>query len=460
MGISLLSMKRSLAAGFGIAAMFVQPFAPVFPCAHAAELGANGPKGESGHRKWGPEMVVPLSLERIAALPEPERDAWTQYWERSQASKEHDKKSLDAEVKAQGIENSIPTLEYLGTQVTFDSRKPLSWYASEEARKLAETMISYQAPNGGWCKAINYGKGPRQPAATWFPVTHPTKRNWWIYSATFDNGATTKQMRFLARAFRATGREEYRRSFITGLDYIFAAQYPSGGWPQVYPLKHSYNDGITFNDDVVVSVMELLRDVAGDNPEFSFVDAERRQRAGKAVQDGLRMILKAQVVRAGKPTVWGAQHDPLTIEVTGARRIEPPALSGAESAAILRYLMQIKNPPPEVVRSIEGALSWFESSKITGIRQTTREGYVYYESDPASQTQWWARFYDPSTNKPVFSGHEDGIVYGSFQEMWNNGNRNSYDYYTQRPSSILARELPKWRKMIASTSKQVSTKNQ
>jgi len=394
-------------------------------------------------------MVVPLSLERINALPESERGPWLEYWKRSEAARSLDQSALNAEIKAHGLEKPIPTEDYTGPGFAFDPKKPDAWYASEEGRKLAETIISYQGPDGGWNKLVDYGKGPRPPGATWFPVAHPDKPAWWVFASTFDNNTTSEQMKFLARAYRATGRDEDRKSFLKGLDFILAAQYPNGGWPQFYPLKHVYSDGITYNDGAMTHMMELLRDIAAGAPDYAFVDAPRRQQAKVAVDKGLDIILKTQVVRDGKPTVWGAQHDPLTLKVAGARRQEPPALSGGESALIVRYLMQIENPSPEVVRAIEGALEWFRVSSVTGLNQTKREGITYFESAPGSQTQWWARFYDVDTEKPIFSGHDDGIVYDSFEEMWNAGNRDSYDFYTQLPARVLQRLEPKWRKMIS-----------
>ena len=60
----------------------------------------------------------------------------------------------------------------------------------------------------------------------------------------------------------ATDEPRYRESFLRGVDYLLAAQYPNGGWPQVFPLEGSYHDAITFNDGALVNVLSLLHDVA------------------------------------------------------------------------------------------------------------------------------------------------------------------------------------------------------
>ena len=46
---------------------------------------------------------------------------------------------------------------------------------------------------------------------------------------TFDDHGTIDPMRFLARVYEATNLERFRESFHRGLDFILAAQYPSGG---------------------------------------------------------------------------------------------------------------------------------------------------------------------------------------------------------------------------------------
>ena len=46
----------------------------------------------------------------------------------------------------------------------------------------------------------------------------------------------------------------FRKSFLHGLDYVFAAQFPNGGWPQVWPLQGGYHDVITINDDAVLNL--------------------------------------------------------------------------------------------------------------------------------------------------------------------------------------------------------------
>ena len=71
--------------------------------------------------------------------------------------------------------------------------------------------------------------------------------------ATLDNNSTTSELRFLALAGDVAPDPRYRAAFLRGLEYLHAAQFPNGCWPQVYPLQGGYHDAATFNDDASVN---------------------------------------------------------------------------------------------------------------------------------------------------------------------------------------------------------------
>jgi hypothetical protein len=56
--------------------------------------------------------------------------------------------------------------------------------------------------------------------------------------------------------------EAWRASFLRGVRYLLAAQFPNGGWPQVWPLEGGYHDAITYNDNAVTEAADLLTDVS------------------------------------------------------------------------------------------------------------------------------------------------------------------------------------------------------
>lgn len=241
----------------------------------------------------------------------------------------------------------------------------------------------------------------------------------------FDNGATTGELRYLARAFRATQATNCETAFLKGLDHILKAQYPTGGWPQNYPPDGQYHRHITFNDHTMVRLMKLVRDVA-TLPEFAFVSGTRRTASQKAFDRGIECILKCQIKVNGKFAVWCAQHDELDYRPRSGRTFELVSLSGAESAGILEFLMSLDNPTPELARAISAGAEWFERSKISGIRVTRANGERVVTQDAAAPPLW-ARFYEIESNRPIFSGR-DSVKKYSFAEI-ERERRNGYAWY-------------------------------
>ena len=220
-------------------------------------------------------------------------------------------------------------------------------------------MLLYQSRAGAWPKNTDLLAPPT--AAVLAAIERDGRAD------TIDNGATILPLRLLARVADATGGAEYRAAVLRGVDYLLASQYANGGFPQFYPLREGYYSHITYNDDAMVNALTALRDVAEGRSPFGFVDAGRRARALSAVARGIDCILKTQVRQGGRLTAWCAQHDGGR-RSAWARAYDPPSLSGNESVGIVRFLMSVENPSPEIVSAVEAATAWFRAVPITGQR--------------------------------------------------------------------------------------------
>jgi PelA/Pel-15E family pectate lyase len=388
-------------------------------------------------------VAEPITTGRVEKLPSAEQPPWKAYLDHSIANARADETVVQTEVIANKMTNALRAPsggDFKTPAVTGDP-----WYATDEAKQLADTVLSYQTPSGGWSKHLGFTKGPRRPGMQWSSQNEPGQSA--HYVATFDNRSTTDEIYFLANIWLATKREDCKTGFSKGLKFIFNAQFPNGGWPQVYPLEGGYHDDITFNDDAMTHVLELLAAIARNEPCYAFLDVAQRKQAAAAFAAGINNVLKTQVAQNGKKTVWCAQYDSLTLQPAGARKMEPATLSGAESAHILEFLMTITNPAPEIVTCIESGLTWFENAKITGMSKTVVNGKTTYAPNEASSEVYWARFYDLTNSKPIFPGR-DALVYDTFTEMAAN-NKVAYDYYSTQPGSLLKTRQKKWRKMLA-----------
>jgi PelA/Pel-15E family pectate lyase len=306
-------------------------------------------------------------------------------------------------------------------------------------------VIQYQSSQGGWPKSTDLARPPLTPDD--IPPEGRGRAN------SLDNDATTVPMEFLAHMVTATGESAYRDSFLRGVDYLLVAQYPNGGWPQFWPLRgDAYYSRITYNDGAMIRVMQVLRDIAAGQSPYAFVDAERRNKAAAAVQRGIDCILKTQIKQNGVLTAWCAQHDENTLEPAWARAYEAPSLSGSESVDIIRFLMSIEEPSPDVIAAIEGAVAWLRAVPISGMRleyhrgaDGRRERRLVPDVDAPPL---WARFYELETHRPLYMDRDSVPNYDYLKVSYER--RSGYDYHGTWATSLLERDYPAWRARMVS----------
>ena len=315
--------------------------------------------------------------------------------------------------------------------------------AGEENVDRPDTVLAYQRDCGGWPK--NYDRKRELSSAE----RETLKGERATSDATIDNGATYTEIRILAQAFARGGDQRFRKAAEAGIDYLLASQLPSGGWPQRFPEGRGYAKQITFNDNAMVGVLRLLKRIADGHRDFDFLSVQTRERCGKAVERGVSCILRCQVAVGGELTVWCAQHDRETFLPCRARSYELPSLSGSESVGIVRFLMELEDPSPGVVLAIESAVSWFEKSKLTGIRLEKRidskraNGFDHVVVKDMKAPPLWARFYDLKSNQPFFCGR-DGVARRSLAEIPHE-RRTGYSWLGPYARELLAEDFPGWR---------------
>ena len=328
------------------------------------------------------------------------------------------------------------------------TQMPDEWYGSDEALRIAENVLVAQKDIGGWVKNYPYHHIMSDSDRTDFVNSKGE------IGGTIDNGATTTEMRFLAKVFSHKKDLRYKDAFDRGLDYILMAQYENGGWPQFYPPRNPgdeyatdktvpYSMHITYNDDAMVNVMRLLKNIFSDIPLYKGLDIgdDVKNNAKQAFDKGVDCILATQIIKNGKPTVWCAQHDFRTLEPVMARSYELESYSGGESVGVVLLLMDIDNPSDDVKNSIEYAVKWFDDHKINGIRiDIVKDCYGRYDrivvkDDSAKPV--WARFYDLETEKPYFCDR-DGVKKESLAEIGYE-RRNGYSWYTYSPEILYER---------------------
>ncbi len=326
-------------------------------------------------------------------------------------------------------------------------------YDESDYTNIADNIIRFQRDNGGWPK--NYDMRAILTPEQINKVVS-TKH---ILHTTFDNSTTYTHIYYLAQVFTATKIEKYKDACIKGIDFVLKSQYPNGGWPQYYPLEHNYSRYITFNDGAYMGIMELLRKIIDNNPNFEFVDNELRAKIASTYNKGLDCILKMQIVQDGKLTAWCQQHNEVDLSPAWARAFEPPSICNGESTQIILFLMAIDNPSQKIIESIQSAVKWFEDSKIYNTRiesfditpfesqykTVNRDRRVVIDSTAAPI---WTRYYELGTNKPLFCDRNSKFLY-SLAEV-SIERRNGYAWYTYAPQRVLD-TFPEWQKKWAPT---------
>jgi PelA/Pel-15E family pectate lyase len=327
-------------------------------------------------------------------------------------------------------------------------------------------MVSFQTPAGGWGKNLDLAAHARRPGEMYtsnnvskhlrpedFDAPHDPA---WNYVGTLDNDATNTELKFLARVITQAKSEEsaaWRASYARGIEYLLAAQFPSGGWPQVWPLEGGYHDAITFNDGAVVQTLELLQSVASGAGDFAFTPSPLRERAAASVKRGIECIVATQFRVHDQPTAWGQQHDALTLAPESGRNYEPAALCAAESAGLLRFLMSLPNPTPEVVAAAHAAAAWLESAAIRDQAYVRGPNGRHLERSPGS-APIWARYYDVASGRPVF-GDRDKSIHDTVDELTAE-RRNGYSWYNSGPQEALT-QYAQWRLTHPAAAKNAGT---
>jgi len=321
-------------------------------------------------------------------------------------------------------------------------------YDESDYTKIADNIIYFQRDNGGWPK--NYDMRailtPEQIKAV---VSSKS-----VLHTTFDNSTTYTHIYYLAQVYTATKIKKYKTACLKGIDFIINAQFENGGWPQYYPLEKGYSRHITFNDGAYMGIMNMLKKVITDDPNFAFLDPKTKEKVAVAYQKGIDCILNSQIKDQGKLTAWCQQHDEVTLLPAWARKFEPPSICNGESAEIVLFLMDIDNPNEKTINAIQNAVKWFSDSKIYNTRIETFKApefeskYKTVTDDRRVVTDStappvWTRYYELNTEKPLFCDRNSEYLY-SLAEV-SRERRAGYAWYTYAPEKVLEK-YPAWQR--------------
>ena len=356
---------------------------------------------------------------RIQALPAGERDAWINYKQTSTYYASLDSVARDSEAE----DWQLPTSSKVRS-VAYDEINTLT-------ANQRNSLLSFQTPSGGWSKGTDFLTHTRTPDTAFGRE--------FDYIPTFDNGATTSELRLLANTNHSY-EPDVTQAIVKGLTLILDAQMPNGGWPQSFPLRGGYHDLCTHNDNATANILELLID-ALRLPNLYGVDTELQTRIVVAIDRSLAHISNEQVWTSATEGAWGQQHDPIDHRLVSARSFEPAALATMETANLLRVLMQVPEPPDSIIKAIHGGVAWLKKHRIDELRWQRYDNQpselIYDEKAPPL----WPRFIDPDTEQPIF-GDRNARIYHDVRQISLERQRH-YAWYHASPSTAL-KEYARW----------------
>jgi PelA/Pel-15E family pectate lyase len=325
-------------------------------------------------------------------------------------------------------------------------------YEPSQVDEIVDNILLFQRSNGGWPKDYDMTARLTDDQRAKLRETRE------LSDTSFDNHNIHTEVDYLARAYAAKSDPTRGNACLRGFDFMLAAQLPNGGFPQRYPNPKGYSAHVTFNDGVMIGVLNVLKDAADGFPHWQWLDVQRRQQAQRAVERGIDCILKCRIRVDGRAAGWCQQHDPKTFEAAPARMFELASICPQETTEIMRFLMRLDAPSREIIGTVDDAAAWLAKVQLADTRihrvsapveefQRHRADFdVVVTSEPGAPPIW-ARHYEIGTDRPVFAGR-DAVKRYALSEI-ERERRTGTPWYGQWPRAMIDNEYPQWRRKIA-----------
>jgi PelA/Pel-15E family pectate lyase len=283
----------------------------------------------------------------------------------------------------------------------------------DAARETARGLTRGQLQSGGWTYPIEFDPAKRARFAYRDQAAGRGQN-----ASTLDDDTTQAALRFLIRADRALGFKDavVHDSVRYGIECLLKAQYPNGAWPQrwdkfpepdkfpvkpaafpetwprTWPGNQQYGRFYTLNDNALVSTIQTLleasRALAAPVPGNDLSNLASRCRT--AAEKAGEFLLLAQMPEP--QPAWAQQYD-FDMHPVWARKFEPPAITGGESQAVLRMLLELyrQTGQAKYLAPIPRALEYLRRSCLPDGRL--------------------ARFYELRTNRPLYFTRQYELTY-------------------------------------------------
>ncbi len=260
----------------------------------------------------------------------------------------------------------------------------------DAATEAAIALVYGQLKSGGWTNSIEFDPNSKHVA------DYRNNRGRGKNNSSLDDGQTQSAIQLIVEVDKALEfrNQAIHESAVIALDALLRAQFPNGGFPQVWtgPVKaqpavkasfpeydwrtegriKNYWDMYTLNDNVTGYVADTLITA------HKVYEDQKYLTALKKLGD---FLLLAQMP---DPQPGWAQQYSYEMKPIWARKFEPPGVSGDETQEVLETLIKIARVTSDrkYLEPIPRAVAWLKSSLL-----------------PDGQL---ARYYELKTNRPLY----------------------------------------------------------
>lgn len=276
-------------------------------------------------------------------------------------------------------------------------------YYYEQAKRVANALIWGQLECGGWNYCFDFAG--ENSLREWYRTVGASgwrleEFRYYYGNATFDDGGTMEAATFLLRMYVEKYDPTYRPALEKVIRLALDSQYPSGGWPQRYPLRHDhpfegkadYSSFITLNDDVAPDIIDFLTQC---------YQSLGLQGLKEPILRAMYLMIELQ---QGAPYAgWADQYTVDDLKPAHARSYEPRSVNTGTTMRMIRLMLDYYKLTADTrfLAGIPAAIDFLESQRLPDAT-VEASGRAGRRRQGDAGTFVVPRFVDPDTGEPLF----------------------------------------------------------